>query len=329
MILPRRFRRPRVLIVGCGDVGQRVARLLAGRVRVVALSSSREHAAALRGRGLAVLEGDLDDAASLHRLRGIASRVLHLAPPQAEGATDERTRRLLNALRGGAARRIVYGSTSGVYGDAQGARFDETRLPAPRTPRAARRFDAEQQLRAQGRCAGMAVSVLRIPGIYAADREGGLPLERLKSGLPVIAPPHDVYTNHVHADDLARACVLALWRGRPQRIVHACDDTELVLGDYLDLAAAHFGLPPPPRIALEDAAARLTPMRLSFLSESRRLDNTRLKRELGLRLRYATVQQGWPTAGMNAEPAPEAAHAPTPALNTAANPRAATQGGMA
>jgi len=289
----RRSRRPALLIVGCGDVGLRVLRLLRGRWRVLALTSSPPRREALRRAGALPLWGDLDEPATLGRLAGLADAVLHLAPPPASGERDTRTGHLLAALaRGGRVRRIVYASTSGVYGDCGGARFDETRRPRPATDRARRRLDAEARLRWYGRRSGATVSLLRVPGIYAADREGGHPRERLQRGTPVLAAEDDVYTNHIHADDLARACVAALHRARPQRVVHVCDDSELRMGDYFDLAAGLCGLPRPPRIGRAEAAARLSPMQLSFMSESRRLDNHRLKRELKLRLRYPTVAEG-------------------------------------
>jgi nucleoside-diphosphate-sugar epimerase len=179
-----------------------------------------------------------------------------------------------------------------VYGDCGGQRFDETRPLQPATARARRRVDAEAWLRGYGRVAGVAVSVLRIPGIYASDRAGGHPRDRLQRGTPVLRAQDDVYTNHIHADDLARACVAALHRALPQRVLHVSDDTELRMGEYFDLAAELCGLPRPPRISRAEAAAQLSPMQLSFMSESRRLDNQRLKRELKLRLRYPTVADG-------------------------------------
>ncbi|HEY0820554.1 MAG TPA: SDR family oxidoreductase [Rhizobacter sp.] len=293
MTLPLAFRRPTLLIVGCGDVGLRVLRLLAGRYRLLVLTSSAARVPALRAAGAVPLVGNLDDAASLQRLAGLADAVLHLAPPQPEGAIDRRTQRLLQALaRQGRVRRVVYASTTGVYGDAGGDRFDERRAVAPSTDRARRRVDAETRVRWYGRAFGARVTVLRIPGIYAGDREGGHPSDRLARGTPVLVPADDVYTNHIHADDLARACVAALHRGLPQRVVHASDDTELKMGDYFDLAADLSGLPRPPRITRAEAAERLSPMQLSFWSESRRLDNQRLKRELRLKLRYPTVRDG-------------------------------------
>ena len=288
---PPAFRQPRLLIVGCGDVGERVLRQLRGRFRVTALTSSPARAPALRALGARPLRGDLDDPSTLGRLAALAPRVLHLAPPPGQGTDDPRTAALLRVLaRGGVAVRLVYGSTTGVYGDAGGARFDETRAVAPATDRALRRVAAEARLRRHGRASGACVTLLRIPGIYALDRAGGDPRERVARGSPVLRPEDDVYTNHIHADDLARACIAALLRGRPQRAVHVCDDLELRMGDYFELVAQLSGLPAPPRIGREAARAQLSPMTLSFMSESRRLDNRRLKRELKVRLRYPGVE---------------------------------------
>jgi nucleoside-diphosphate-sugar epimerase len=291
--LSARFRRPTVLIVGCGDVGMRVVRLLRAHWRVLALTSQAQRAAAIRAAGAVPLVGNLDEPHTIARLAGLADAVLHLAPPPAHGDTDTRSAHLLQALaRKARVQRIVYASTTGVYGDCGGARFDETRTPRPLTDRARRRVDAERRLRWYGRAFGARVTVLRIPGIYAADRAGGHPRERVARGTPVLAADDDVYTNHIHADDLARACVAALVRGMPQRVVHASDDSELKMGDYFDLAADLAGLPRPPRLTRAQAQRDLPALQLSFMSESRRLDNRRLKRELKLALKYPTVHRG-------------------------------------
>ena len=292
--LPARFRRERVLIVGCGDVGQRAAHQLPRGVRVLALTSSPERVPALRAQGITALAGNLDQRASLQRLSGLATRVLHLAPPPGEGRGDPRTRSLLRALQLRAApRALVYGSTSGVYGECQGGQVDETHALAATTPRAQRRVDAEAAVRLLGRRQSrVRSSILRIPGIYAPNREGGTPEARLRKGTPVLEAADDVYTNHIHADDLARACIRALWCGRPQRIYNVNDDTDMRMGDYFDLAADLYGLPRPPRVPRNAAQGQLSLMLLSFMSESRRLDNTRMKTELRLRLRYPTVATG-------------------------------------
>jgi nucleoside-diphosphate-sugar epimerase len=286
-------KRPRLLIVGCGDVGLRVVTLLRSRFRLIALTSQPERVAALRAAGALPLVGNLDTPATLARLAGLADAVLHLAPPPNLGDDDPRTRNLLHALaRQGRVRRIVYASTSGVYGDCGGALIDETRVPNPMSARALRRVDAEQRLRWYGRALGVRVTLLRIPGIYALDREGGDPRVRVARGTPVLAAAEDVYTNHIHADDLARACVAALFRGAPQRAFNVCDETDLKMGDYFDLVADLHGWEPPPRISRAEAAVQMSPMQLSFMNESRRLCNHRMRRELRLRLRYPTVVQG-------------------------------------
>lgn len=301
--LPARFRRQRVLIIGCGDVGLRAARALGAqagghRPRVLALTSSPGRAPALRAAGIVPLAGNLDHIATLRRLSGLATRVLHLAPPPGERDCgpewwrDNRTVALARALRlRTLPAALVYGSTSGVYGDCGGALVTETRPVAPATPRAQRRVNAERAVRHLGR-AGVRASILRIPGIYAPDREGGTPEARLRRGTPVLAPEDDVFTNHIHADDLARACVAALWRGQAQRCYHASDDSHMKMGDYFDLAADLYGLPRPPRVARSAAQQSLPVSLLSFMGESRRLDATRLARELRVPLHYPTVAQG-------------------------------------
>ncbi len=297
MLPSLRLRRPVLLIVGCGDVGLRVLKLLAGRWRVLALTSSPERVAGLRSAGAVPLVGNLDDAASLARLAGLADAALHLAPPAAEGTTDGRTARLLAALsRSARLRCLVYASTSGVYGDAAGARFDETRSVAPATARAQRRVDAEQRVRRHGRGHRVRACILRVPGIYGLDRPGGDPRERLRRGTPLLVAEDDVHTNHVHADDLARACIAALLRGAPQRVYHASDDAQSTMGEHFDAVADAFGLPRAPRLSRSAAALQLSPMQMSFLSESRRLDNRRLHRELRVRLRYTTPDAAWAEA---------------------------------
>jgi nucleoside-diphosphate-sugar epimerase len=344
MTITRPLRRPRVLIVGCGDVGLRAARMLlagAARPRVIALTSRPERRAALRAAGVTPIVGDLDIARSLRRLAGLAPTVLHLAPPQPKSVDDMRTRALIAALtapRRSRARaaasprarapgtswrvpsglrrappanprsgfrkppivteaaaaagthrrpiRLVYASTTGVYGDCGGALIDETQPVRPVNARAKRRVAAERQLRRVSACGALAASIVRIPGIYAADR---LPLARIARGMPALVDEDDVYTNHIHADDLAAILLRAAARAGTSRIVHASDDSVLKMGAYFDRVADAFGLARVPRITREAAQRELEPLTLSFMSESRRLSNRRLKRELRIRLRYPSV----------------------------------------
>ena len=277
----RRLGRPRLLLLGCGDVGLRIVARLHARFRIVALTSTPQRVPALRAAGVVPLLGDLDRRDSLDRLAPFARRTVHLVPPPGEGEKDRRTRHLRAAL-GARPRRFVYVSTTGVYGDAGGAWLDETSPAAARTPRARRRVDGERVVRA----APWRGTVLRVPGIYAHDR---LPLDRLQRGLPALAAEDDVYTNHIHAEDLARAVIAALFRGRAGRVYNVVDDSAMRMGEYLDLVAAHAGLPPPPRLPRAAIRTAVSPAMYSFMEESRRLRNHRLRRELRLRLLWPSV----------------------------------------
>lgn len=369
--VPRRFRRQRLLIIGCGDVGQRVVQQLHHGWQVIGVARSDETLQKIRAAGAMAMQAD--DA---HRLARWATHILHAAPPASRDGevTDRLTRGWLQALaraRGQRARmtsrpgrthrlgarsaaallavpapaaqarsqsqhapapRLVYLSTTGVYGDRGGAFTRETDTLQPLTDRARRRVDAERQVRfgihrPDGSNAGsrraahphadsarpdsarpdsahqdsahvsgarhrrlqqppLPALVLRVPGIYAADR---LPVERLRQQVPALVPADDVITNHIHADDLARIARTALLRGPRQRVINAVDDSQMTLGDYLDQVADRLGLPRPPRHSRAELARTLSEVRMSFMRESRRLDSRRLKRELRVRLQWPTV----------------------------------------
>lgn len=275
----------KILIAGFGDVAERLVRFYAGQADFIGLIRRPERVAELRALGVTPFVADLDSPASLRRVPRVDA-VLHLAPPPAEGATDGRTAHLLHALaRHGRPGALVYISTSGVYGDCGGRWVCETRAVAPVNGRAVRRVDAERQLRAWGETFRVQVSILRAPGIYAADR---LPLERIKRGTPALIAKDDSYTNHIHADDLARLAWAALFRGRSQRVYHAVDAHPLKMGDWFDSCADAFDLPRPPRVKRAEAEQVLSEALLSFLRESRQLSNTRTTRELRLKYRYPT-----------------------------------------
>jgi nucleoside-diphosphate-sugar epimerase len=279
----------RVLLIGCGDVALRAAQMMRGRARVIGVVRRAEEIPRLRAHGVVPVVADLDDLASLRRLAFAPFAILHFAPPPSEGRDDPRTQKLIAAVTKARIipQRFVYISTSGVYGDCAGARVPETRPRKPQTPRARRRAAAEDRLRAACARNGIALSILRAPGIYSDVR---LPLDRLKQGTPVLASDEDVFTNHVHADDLASAAVAALFRGGANRAYNVTDDSEMKMGTWFDTVADAFHLPRPPRVSWEEAEQRIAPMLLSFMSESRRLVNGRAKRELRLRLAHPTPQ---------------------------------------
>ncbi len=287
----------RLLIVGCGDIALRALPQLARNYQVFGLVRAAAQADRIAALGAIPLTGDLDNPATLAALAGVADLVLHLAPPGESGERDQRSANLIAALSTRPPERLVYISTSGVYGDCGGAWVDEDRPLAPQTVRALRRVDAERSLLAWGKQSGVAVAVLRVPGIYAAER---LPLAQLKRASPVLRAEDDVYTNHIHADDLAGICLAALERGAAGRVYNASDDSEIKMGDYFDLVADRARLPRPPRIARTAAeAGAIAEGLLSFMRESRRLTNTRMKAELGVRLRYPSVYEGVPPVVAN------------------------------
>jgi len=210
-----------------------------------------------------------------------------LAPPQNHGNRDCRTRNLLRILAQGshAVRRLIYISTTGVYGDHRGERVSEATPVSPQSDRAQRRVDAERILRLWGPANGVLVTILRVPGIYALDR---LPLDRLQTKTPALLPEEDAYSNHIHSEDLARLVCAAVYRGKPQRIINTCDGGETKMGDYFDEVADAFGLERPPRMAAKELQKMVSPMLWSFMRESRRVSNNRLH-ELKTPLRYPSV----------------------------------------
>lgn len=281
------FGKPSILIIGCGDIGLRVAKQLSRSHRVFALTSQQSRLQELREVGATPILGNLDQPESLWRLAGLAQTVIHLAPPQNSGNRDCRTRNLIRILAQGsnAVRRLIYISTTGVYGDHRGAKVSEITPVNPQSERAKRRVDAERVLRLWGPANGVAVTILRVPGIYATDR---LPIERLESKTPALVAEEDAYSNHIQSDDLARLVCAAVYHGKPQRIINACDGGETKMGDYFDEVADAFGLQRPARLPGNELQKIVSPMLWSFMRESRRVTNARLH-ELKTPLRYPSV----------------------------------------
>lgn len=285
-----------LLLIGCGDIALRSAPLLSTRYRLIGLCRSFEKAFQLRQNGISPVLGDLDYPKTLNKLTGISNAVVHLAPPSNHGKRDIRTANLLASLTKRPAtqklilpQRFIYISTSGVYGDCNGALIDETCPIKPRVERSIRRSDAEKQIRNWGLHNNISVSILRVPGIYASER---LPLKRLREGTPVLLPEYDCYTNLIHADDLTHIIFAALRYAKPGRIYNVSDNSNLKMGEYFDLIADVYGIQRPPRIPLVNADKQISSSMLSFMKESRRLSNTRIKNELKIRLRYPTVAEG-------------------------------------
>jgi nucleoside-diphosphate-sugar epimerase len=278
-----------VLIIGCGDIGRRVALAsLAAGVPATGMVRSPESAAQLRELGIPALQADLDEPLPLLPCSGTG--LYYFAPPPATGDDDPRMTNVLAALeRDGLPARIVYISTSAVYGDCGGAWIDERAPLRPDTARGRRRLDAERQLRAWSARTGVPVVILRVPGIYGPGR---LPLERLRKGLPLLREDQCPYTNRIHADDLAAICIAAMARGTPGEAYNVSDGHPSNMVDYFNRIADRAGLPHPPTLDREQAEHELTPGMLGYMRESKRLGNEYMLRELEIELRYPDLDAG-------------------------------------
>lgn len=278
-----------MLIVGCGYIGRRVAQRLSGeKYRVTGCVRSATGAAALMDAGITALQADLDRGVP-HSLPGGFEDVFYFAPPPRDGDTDTRMASFLQALDAGSVRRIVYISTSAVYGDCQGAWIDESQVTEPTTGRGRRRLDAEQQLTAWCDRHGVQWTILRVPGIYGP---GKLPLARLEKGLPVLREADAPYTNRIHGDDLAMICVAAMQADSCNTVYNVSDGHPSNMTDYFFRVADAAGVPRPPVVTRAEAEAVLSSGMLSFLADSRRMKNDRLLKELGVTLQYPDLEAG-------------------------------------
>ncbi len=242
------------------------------------------------GNAIRALQADLDRPETLADLPSTAALIYYFAPPPAEGERDTRLENFLAAIPADALpRRIVYISTSGVYGDCQGAWVTEQTPPQPGTGRAKRRLAAERALRAWAQANRVSCVILRVGGIYGPGR---LPLKRLRQGMPVLrrdlAPP----TNRIHAEDLAQACQAAATAPGESPLYNVCDNQASTMSDYFIAVAEQAGLPRPGEIDWRQAEAELSPAMLSYLRESRRMDNSKMLRELNIELAYPTLREG-------------------------------------
>jgi nucleoside-diphosphate-sugar epimerase len=185
-------------------------------------------------------------------------------------------------------RALVYLSTVGVYGDHGGDWVDEDTPADPVTPRARNRHAAEQAWQDFGKSRGIAVAVLRLAGIYGPGRNALTQIAR--GDRRRVVKPGQVF-NHVHVDDIAQAIDAALAQ-QAHGIFNVADDEPAPAADPLTFAAGLLGVPPPLEIPYEQAAPSMSPMARSFWQECRRVKNDKLKRELGVALRYPTYREG-------------------------------------
>lgn len=279
-----------ILIVGCGYVGRRLARRLAGAHRVVGVVRSTRSAALLEQLGIDALTLDLDRPLPANAVpcEPTPAAIFYLAPPAPSGTNDERLQRWLRAVSA-PPQVFVYLSTTGVYGHTSGALVDERAPLRPGTDRARRRVSAEDLVRAWCTGHGVRRVVLRAPGIYGPARLG---LERLARREPVVRLEDAGVTNRIHVDDLVEACVRGLQNPEACGVYNVTDGNASSSTEFLLKVAALAGLPAPPQVSMETAQLTFGAERLSFINESRQVSNQRMLHQLGVRLRYADLEEG-------------------------------------
>ncbi len=263
-----------VTIIGCGDDDQLEK---------------------LQADGFRTLQGDLDYQEDTPEIPLHGSDVYYLVAPQGGGRSDYRMLNFCRRLHSkNKPKRLVYISTSGVYGDCGGAVVTEETPINPQTARAQRRASAEQQLQEQAKKLGFALVILRVTGIYGPGR---LPVARILQGHPVLKIEEASFTNRIHALDLVRICLAAMEKGEDGDIFNVCDGQKSSMTEYFTAVADLHKLPRPKQISMEEAEREMNPLMLSYLKESRRMDNRKMREKLGIELLYPTLDEGLKACG--------------------------------
>lgn len=280
-----------VLIIGCGDIGVRVARLVQqDGVNISGLARSDESAERLRMHGIEAVMGNLDDVASLADLPTAGKLIFYFAPPPGGGLFDSRVRNFCKAIDSKQLPdKIVYISTSGVYGDCGGEWVTEETPINPQTSRAQRRADAEASLREWGRVHEVPVVILRVTGIYGPGR---LPLARVQQGHPILREEESPPTNRIHADDLAAVCVKATEKAIAGDIINVSDGRPGTMTQFFNAVSDLLDLPRLPQVDMTEAKQVMNPMMLSYLTETRRMNNRKMVEQLGVTLMYPDLESG-------------------------------------
>jgi nucleoside-diphosphate-sugar epimerase len=271
-----------ILIVGLGYVGHALARTLED-LGVDWLGLRRQPEGNPRVRPV-----DLDHEPV--SLKGIDTRrIVYLAPPPKDSDGDPRLRRLLQALEARPPERFVYASTTGVYGNQQGAVVDEDAELRAATPRALRRLDAEQAVVEAAQRWGTAWAVLRLPGIYGPGR---LREEQIRAGLQVPCPEICPPGNRIHRDDIVDVILRLLEDGAPTGFFNVADEEHMSSTDFAREVAKRIGAELPPCIPDLEAYYAAHPGMASFLREQRRIDSSRIRQALGWKPRYDDAISG-------------------------------------
>ena len=278
-------------IVGCGDIGIRVAKLAAARqIRVYALSRGNKITPDSEMAAIELKYYDLDNPESLAELNFKDAAVLYTAPPPGGGVIDTRIMNFLaNIQQCCEPAKIVYISTTSVYGKCGNELVTEDKAVNPANHTAQRRCDAESRLKQWGAEQGVPVVILRVAGIYGPGR---IPMQRILSQEPLLNEKEAGYTNRIHADDLAAVCLAALEKGEDGDIFNVCDGEISKMTDYFNTITDLMKLPRLPQVSLDEARQAMSPLMFSYMTDSRSISNRKMLEKLGIKLKYSTMLEG-------------------------------------
>ncbi|MCK4744020.1 MAG: SDR family oxidoreductase [Sulfuriflexus sp.] len=285
-----------ITIIGCGDIGRRVAALYQHEgAKIAGMVHSKSSVEALSGLGIAPIQANLDDTDTLRGSRYQDNLVFYFAPPPRIGERDTRMANWLSSLEANnLPNKVVLISTTAVYGDSAGEWITELSPTTPGTDRGLRRLDAEQQLKQWADANDVGFVILRVPGIYGSGR---LPRERLEKGLPVLNEAECGFTNRIHSDDLAMICVAAAKQEKSAEVFNVSDGHPSTMTDWFNQVADFLKLPRPPQVSMQEAEAVMTAGMLSYLKESRRIDNSKMLNDLDISLEFETIKKGIAASG--------------------------------
>ncbi|MCJ7557292.1 MAG: NAD-dependent epimerase/dehydratase family protein [Gammaproteobacteria bacterium] len=277
-----------LIVVGYGYLGKRLVDHCVLRQRPVSvLTRSADHVAALDDLGIDYQILDLDARGASLALPIAGQTLIYTVPPATAGQ-DHRLSGLLNLFPDGPCR-LIYISTSGVYGDCGGQLVDESAPANPGSERGRRRLAAEQTVRDWAEANQVSWTILRVPGIYGPHR---LPLASLVRGEAFLRPEDSPPGNRIHVDDLVACCLAAADHSNATGLFNVGDGNPLSATAFAQATANATGLPEPELVDRNDAQQRISPGRWSFLSESRQLDTQRMRRDLEVVPRYGNPLEG-------------------------------------
>ncbi len=274
-------------IVGCGSVGKHVEQLEKAN-NPFCITKSTQSANTLIKQGVDAKALNLTALTGLEKPLS-QTFIYYFVPPPPKGCLDSTIGHFLKLISVQHCKKIILISTTGVYGNCNGNWIDETQPLNPTADRAKRRVDAEQQLITLCKQHNIDYTILRVPGIYGPNK---LPIARLQSGKAILALNESPFSNRIHIEDLAMLAYNAMHKTLPLKIYNVGDNQPSSMSDYFIAVAKALNLKQPKQITLKQAKVDLSASMISYLVESKRINNQALLTHLNCNLKYPTLKEG-------------------------------------